>query len=85
MAGAMVSHKTQLAGSGVVGLSTASAGIAYLTQIRLKLCALAFVSSHLRACEKIVASDGRSHFAEAQERFARSETPRKPRRGESQG
>ncbi|MGH8650907.1 MAG: hypothetical protein ACREYE_01440 [Gammaproteobacteria bacterium] len=36
----MVSHKTQLAGSGVVGLSTASAGIAYLTQIRLKLFGL---------------------------------------------
>ncbi len=39
----------------------------------------------LRACEKIVASDGRSRFAGAQERFAESETARKPRRGESQG
>ncbi len=35
----------------------------------------------MRAFEKIVASEGRSHFAGAQERFARSETARKPRQG----
>ncbi|MGH8594571.1 MAG: hypothetical protein ACREX9_01590 [Gammaproteobacteria bacterium] len=35
--------------------------------------------------KKIVASEGRSHFAGAQDRFAGSETERKPRRGESQG
>ncbi len=38
-----------------------------------------------RACEKIVASDGSSYSAGAKERFAGSETARKPRRGESQG
>ena len=39
----------------------------------------------LRACEKIVASEGRSRSAGAQDRFAGSETERKPRRGESHG
>ncbi len=38
----------------------------------------------LRACEKIVASEGRPCSAGAQDRFAGSETERKPRRG-SQG
>ncbi len=39
----------------------------------------------LRVCEKTVASEGRSRSAGAQDRFAWSETERKPRRGESQG
>ncbi len=35
----------------------------------------------LRVCEKIVASEGRPCSAGAQDRFAGSETERKPRRG----
>ncbi len=42
-------------------------------------------AARLRACEKIVASEGKSRSARVQERFAGSETARKPRRGESQG
>ncbi|MGH8606452.1 MAG: hypothetical protein ACREX9_03225 [Gammaproteobacteria bacterium] len=43
------------------------------------------VYREVRACEKIVASEGRSRSAGVQDRFAGSETARKPQRGESQG
>ncbi|MGH8652718.1 MAG: hypothetical protein ACREYE_11375 [Gammaproteobacteria bacterium] len=39
----------------------------------------------VKVCGKIVASEGRSRSARAQDRFAGSETARKPQKGESQG
>ncbi|MGH8531678.1 MAG: hypothetical protein ACREV1_02860 [Gammaproteobacteria bacterium] len=64
------------AGRSSVGLGGHTGGADRLLEIKRWL---------LRACEEIVASKSAREAHGAQDRFAGSETERKPRRGESQG